>query len=70
MKKFRFVSAVMAAAALLAGCGQKDANVLTLGTDAERPPLAQRTGETVAGFEIVLDTTQCKEVYVSARQRR
>ena len=54
MKKFRFVSAVMAAAALLAGCGQKDANVLTLGTDAERPPLAQRTGETVAGFEIDL----------------
>lgn len=54
MKKFRFVSAVMAAAALLAGCGQKDANVLTLGTDAERPPLAQRTGDTVAGFEIDL----------------
>ena len=54
MKKFRFVSAVMAAAVLLAGCGQKDANVLTLGTDAERPPLAQRTGDTVAGFEIDL----------------
>ena len=54
MKKFRFVSAVMAAAALLAGCGQKDAHVLTLGTDAERPPLAQRTGDTVAGFEIDL----------------
>ncbi len=54
MKKFRFVSAVMAAAALIAGCGQKDANVLTLGTDAERPPLAQRTGDTVAGFEIDL----------------
>ena len=54
MKKFRFVSAMALAAALLAGCGRQDANVLTLGTDAERPPLAQRAGETLAGFEIDL----------------
>lgn len=56
MKKFWIGSAmVLAVAALLAGCGKKNANVLKLGTDAKFPPFAMRGGATGAetvGFDV------------------
>ncbi|MGD9611537.1 MAG: ABC transporter substrate-binding protein [Kiritimatiellia bacterium] len=55
MKKIWFGSALVGAAVLLAGCGKKDANVLTLGTDAKFPPFEMRggaTGADVVGFDV------------------
>jgi polar amino acid transport system substrate-binding protein len=58
MRTFWIGSAlVLAGAAVLAGCGKKDANVLTLGTDAQSPPFALRAeagGPDVVGFDVDL----------------
>lgn len=54
MKKCWIGSAmVLAAAALLAGCGKKAAtNYLVMGTDAKFPPFEQREGADVVGFDV------------------
>ena len=59
MKKFWIGSAmVLAAAALLAGCGRKDATkYLVMGTDAKFPPFEMRGGpesKDVVGFDVAV----------------
>ena len=56
MKKFWIGSAMVLAAALLAGCGKKEStNELVMGTDAKFPPFELRggaAGSAVVGFDV------------------